>query len=176
MNKEDWKNLTPKEQWDVVVAMRGPDCHNSEPIKWLTTAVLRSAMKDTIRVGGTINDDLKVVVVPSNWSNYSLYADQVKEVCKPPSSISGQPLLSMSALFYPGHFFQHVIEAAQILDVDQLYVDKKVWFKAFSSANYVTSIVESLLEGISKQPTLHPDPLIKILSDHLTFLRQQRGY
>ena len=141
MNKTEWKELTPKQQWDVLVAMRGPDCHNSEPVKWVTTAVLRATMAEVMRVGGTINDDLKMVVVPANYHSSQPYAvakDDKAALEKIP------PHLRVNL----SHFFQHVLEAAEVLNLPMLVVPAEIWCRAYEGANHTVQVMGKLVEGM----------------------------
>ena len=168
MNKEEWKDLTPKEQWDVLVAMRGPDCHNPDVVKWLTVAVLRAAMSQTIRVGGMINNDLKAVVVPSNYNSSGPYLSQYKSGM---DGGTGPANLSPQALFYPGHFYQHVMEAASILGIPVILIKKEDWISAMlSSTHNVVGILEKLVESAKGHPHL------PILSSHLHYLKTRGGW
>ena len=116
MTKTKWVELTPKQQWDVLVSLRGPDCQHSESIKWLTTAVIRWAMHSILRVGGTINSTLPGVIIPFD---YMTLETQI-------SAGQGKSVLSWS----PAHFFQHVEEAAQILGIPVYTVPPDVYIKA----------------------------------------------
>lgn len=95
ISKEAWEALSGKAKWDVMSAMRGPDLGNSqaETIKWLSTAVLRSRMSAAIRVGGMVNDDLCGVIMPP--------------------ALSPSPYIP----WWSAHFFAHVKDAANWLDV-----------------------------------------------------------
>lgn len=116
MTKTAWAELTPKAQWDIQVAMRGPDCQNSEGIKWLTTGVIRWAMHTVMRVGGSLNEDLKIILVPNDC--YTLD----KEI----RAKTEDKTLSWS----PAHFFQHVIEAAHWLGITAVPIPNEVYLQA----------------------------------------------
>lgn len=107
MTKEEWKGLSKKQQWDVLVSLRGPDIKGSETLKHFTTGVIRKAMSNLIRVGGQLSD-LGFVVVPTPGMN----------------------------VFYGGggpirvdldHFALHTYEAAEILGVPIVCVPGDVW-------------------------------------------------
>lgn len=112
ITKTFWEELSDKQKWDVFVALRGPDVSDSEGIKWLTTAVIRGVMSKVIRVGGTVNRDLNLVVVPSFWSS------------KPPSKgLTPEKDIKGAVLFSGNHFFTHIGEAAMHLGIPAVGVD-----------------------------------------------------
>lgn len=115
MTKEKWKELTGKEQWDCIVALRGPDCQNPRTIKWFSTAVIRGAMSSIMRVGGDVNEDLKTVFIP--W-NGLLEAEQAA------MRGGGQSPLLTSCL---SHWTQHVAEAASVLGLKTVYIPFQEW-------------------------------------------------
>ena len=119
MTKTQWAELTGKEQWDVLVALRGPDCQRSEGIKWFSTSVLRMAMHTVMRVGGTLNPDLHLIVVPADWWGLE------RELNPKGSSNHG---LGWS----PGHFFGHVVEAAQVLKIPVIEIDNTVYVRGIA--------------------------------------------
>lgn len=94
INKTTWEALSPKEKWDVMSALRGPDLHPSWMVKYFSTSVIRHAMSKVIRVGGLVNDAIGVVFIPTGASCSLI-----------PSN------------FDAGHFFTHVTEAARILKI-----------------------------------------------------------
>lgn len=108
MTKQEWKSLTKKQQWDVLVALRGPDITNSEVIKSFTTGVIRKAMSHLIRVGGQLSD-LGFVVLPSPGSHVFY------------GMLTGPIRVDLD------HFALHTYEAADILGVPILVVPNKVW-------------------------------------------------
>lgn len=174
MNKTEWKELTPKQQWDILVAMRGPDCHNSEPIKWLTTAVLRSSMSEVMRVGGTINEDLKMVVVPANWSAHSLL--KLVEPINPSTKEALEKIAPPHGFFYPGHFFQHILEAASILGLPSLMVGTTLWQDAFKEGNHYINLLGKLVEGLKKanidnKYPAYPKELVSMLEAHFNHIK-----
>ena len=129
MTKTQWAELTGKQQWDVMVALRGPDCQHSENIKWVTTSVIRWALHTIMRVGGTLNDDLRVVVVPASGG---LGLD------KP---IRDQMSKDRVRSWSPSHFFQHVDEAAQVLGIPTHWVDGEVYLRAMREPQILHTIV-----------------------------------
>lgn len=118
MTKENWKLLSKKQQWDILVALRGPDIRNSEVIKNFTTGVIRRAMSTVIRVGGQLSD-LNFVAVPSGT------------VFK---GLTGGPLqIDLD------HFCLHTREAAENLGVPVLYVSVSVWEQMVLAHNRTAS-------------------------------------
>lgn len=116
MTQEQWASLTEKQQWDIKVALRGPDTHPSENIKWLSTAVLRWHLHKIMRVGGTLNEDLKMIYVPAG--------------------LAGPEPLGRTFNFNPGHFFQHVLEAAQACAIPVVLVDPPKYWEAMKKEHY----------------------------------------
>lgn len=124
MTKETWKELSPKQQWDIQVALRGPDCQDSECMKWFTTAVIRGQMSPIQRVGGTVNEDLKLVIVPQEWGS--------SQVIYPPTTTREVREVIRAHLLRIGtwnshHFFEHIITAATHMGLPVGYVDTQVW-------------------------------------------------
>lgn len=119
MNIQKWGGLTQKQQWDIIVAMRGPDCGNSEMIKWFSTGVIRYHMSPIMRVGGTVNDRLNCVVVPDGWNTGIL-----------PKGVKRDEKSAPFTYWNASHFFQHVIEAAELLELPVVYVQQEEWNKA----------------------------------------------
>jgi hypothetical protein len=139
MTKSKWADLTPKQQWDTLVAMRGPDAHSSEPIKWFTTAVIRGAMRSVMRVGGTVNSDCNLIIVPSKWGR----TRSGEKSTIPPiwQGVNWQ------------HFFQHVYEAAEVLDIPRCdYPDPK-WWEIMGKAIYGNQLYlpVTLAKGIERE-------------------------
>lgn len=143
MTKEGWKDLAPKQQWDIQVALRGPDCNDSEGLKWFTTAVIRGQMSKVMRVGGTINEDLNLIIVPQEWSSSSSLIfepglpAEVKQIIKAHVKLG---------LWNAHHFYEHVITAASHLGVPIGYVETLPWQKvalqhpAIAAKAYLTSL------------------------------------
>lgn len=108
MTKPEWDELSGKQRWDCLVALRGPDIKRSESVKAITTAVIRHYMSPIMRVGGQVSD-LGFVVLPSG------------RVFKKP--------VTTTASVWPDldHFLGHVTEAAEILSIPIVYVPPEVW-------------------------------------------------
>lgn len=109
MTKEEFEGLSGKAQWDVKVALRGPDVKRSNTAKWFTTSVIRHKVSNIMRVGGTVNDHLNLIIIPDN-----------------PGAIRTGELLGWDA----SHFINHIIEAAQILSIRCIPIPTKVWVDA----------------------------------------------
>lgn len=107
MTKEEWKGLSKKAQWDVLVSLRGPDIKGSETLKHFTTGVIRKAMSNLIRVGGQLSD-LGFVVVPTPGMNVFY-------------GVGGPVRVDLD------HFALHTYEAAEILGVPIVCVPGDVW-------------------------------------------------
>ena len=103
MTKSGWADLSDKAQWDIKVALRGPDANFPETLKWFTTSVIRGQVREVFRVGGLVNADLNLVVLP--------YGSLEEE----DSSYPPQPFR-----WNYDHFFTHVQEAAFHLGVPKL--------------------------------------------------------
>lgn len=119
MTKGAWAELNGKQQWDVMVAMRGPDTNHSELIKWVSTSVIRWAMHSVMRVGGTLNEDLKLIIVPTD--PHSLDRDSQAKV----GGVVGA--------WNSAHFFQHVIEAAYVLGITVCPIPNEVYLAGLAN-------------------------------------------
>lgn len=113
LSKSKWEKLSEKAQWDIKVALRGPDSNYGETVKWFTASVIRGQMSDIFRVGGLVNLDLQLVVLPYGRS------DKVDRV------FSG---LERYGWNYQ-HFCDHVRTAAEWLDIPILSVESDLWHK-----------------------------------------------
>src|SRR3990167_7782282 len=117
MTREEWDQLSDKAQWDIKVAMRGPDSNYGEVLKWYTTAVIRGQVRYAFRVGGLYNTDLKLVVVPAGAR-----AREEKSL---------KPFEKAGAVAWNWHHFtDHIITAARWLNVPRLYVTHDIWHAA----------------------------------------------
>lgn len=140
MTKEQWdKELTPKQRWDVLVAMRGPDCHNSDPVKWFTSSVIRDHMSKVIRVGGLVNTyHLDWILVPYGLGNkWAEKGDKIPRMM----------------WWDHSHFFNHVTEAAQVLGLRVIYVPGEIWLEAITgsdSYNYPVKLIPQILLKLNK--------------------------
>jgi hypothetical protein len=160
MTKEGWKELSPKQQWDIQVALRGPDCPNSEGLKWFTTAVIRGVMQPVMRVGGTINEDLKLIIAPQDWGSSSLtfphsIPKEVREVIR--------ANLHEMALWNSHHFFEHVLTAAGHLEIPIAYVSNEVWREGVKE--HVTFAAERFYQDLVTNGT--SETLLKEFTRHM---------
>lgn len=132
MTKTQWAKLTDKQQWDIIVALRGPDSNYGETLKWFTTSVIRGQMAPVMRVGGTVNKDLKLVVLP------------IGSHSKP----SIQTAFSGSEAWNYGHFVEHIQEAAYNLGLEVLYLFSDDWHRIMRGR----SIIEAMKEILETAP------------------------
>jgi len=70
MTQDHWKALTPKQKWDILVALRGPDLvgFQGSKLKWMTSAVIRGHMWSLVKpTGGSamVNSDLPGPILPT---------------------------------------------------------------------------------------------------------------
>ena len=153
MTKTQWANLSPKQQWDCLVALRGPDCYHSEKIKWFTTSVIRGQMGEIMRVGGLVNNEMKLVILPH-------------DLCIPnPIVVKDHPL---QFGWCGDHFFTHTYEAAINLGIPILLVNSTLWMKLAQTSFHkmITELVEwceknkvlkgSIKEEMEKLMVLYP--------------------
>ena len=150
MTKTQWAELCGKQQWDVLVSLRGPDCRHSENIKWFTTAVIRWAMHTVMRVGGTLNPDLKMIVV-SSTPDVSVYGAGISSVMR----------------WDPVHFFNHVYTAAQVLEIPVYTIPSGIYMLAVAEPSHPHLAVLKMYEGLSKLPHSPYLALVKELERHL---------
>lgn len=94
LTKAEWKGMSGKAQWDVISALRGPDLSNSGTIKWFTTSVIRGKLREVMRVGGQVNEDLNLIILPGTFSS---------------------PIVA--GLFDAEHFLTHISTAASWLSI-----------------------------------------------------------
>lgn len=133
LTKPIWDSLNDKAQWDIKAALRGPDCYNSEPIKWFTTAVIRWACKNFFRVGGLVNHEINFVVLPIGVVTVNLF--------------SGKESWNYH------HFIQHTSEAASWLDIPIVYVTIDSWLRAVltqSNAECAKVLLSGAVESSTK--------------------------
>lgn len=155
ITKAQWDALSEKEKWDVLVALRGPDCHNSENIKYYTTAVIRATVQKIMRVGGTVNQDLKIVLVP-HWG-------------------PGLRKLIPSWRDLPyawnyRHFFEHIEGASHVLGIPMLLIDASQWFDAIEKgSNYIDSGIR-MFKSLTPAESATPEglELARFLERYLT--------
>lgn len=145
MTPDQWKQLTPKQQWDVTVALRGPDVSGGDAIKWLTSSVIRGHMEPIMRVGGLINRDLNLVVLPKQQGGY----------------------IAQSLWDY-NHFSEHIREAASVLDIPIAVVSFPWWFNLVNPHMDVRTAIKSVLGEWERMPNQASTDAIAELKRHLT--------
>lgn len=139
LSPSTWKVLSGKQQWDCVVALRGPDVAQSATLKWLTTSIIRHKLSDVMRVGGLINPDLRMIILPDGGRFYPAYKGRV-------------PIYLRSDL---NHFFQHVREAACILGIPYITLPGAVYARCLEAPFLNTLVVELAKEvGIEEKTEL----------------------
>lgn len=111
ITKERWNELSEKAQWDIKVALRGPDSYYGETLKWFTTSVIRGAVRDVFRVGGTVNSKLNLVILPYQTHSYE----------------------ANRKAWNAGHFIEHITLAAEWIGIPILYVPEKLWHEVMGS-------------------------------------------
>lgn len=197
LSREEWDKFTPKMQWDVKVALRGPDLAMSDTTKWFTTSVIRGKMRDVSRVGGLINDDLNLILIPSSLSsgrsrpNPPVIIDEQATATggwKRHKLIEGHQnhdscawceyveklieYLDSTPRFDGGHFFQHVAEAADILSIPRAFIPSDVWLRA-QRTGHTRAGLEYLSYLKSLPPSEGMDDMRKELKRHLKpFIRE----
>ena len=132
MTKSTFSRLSEKAQWDLKVALRGPDSCYGETLKWFTTSVIRGQMADVFRVGGTVNGDLKLVILPSGH---------------PGEEIQQAYAIAGTLAWNYAHFIDHVRTAAEWLDVPVLKVDADLWHTAMRGHNVKVAGAKILAAG-----------------------------
>ena len=150
MNKDQWASLNPKQQWDCLVALRGPDCYDSDRIKWFTTAVIRGQMASIIRVGGLVNTEFKLVILPEGL-------------------VIHNPTLPLEKSYIfrwcADHFFVHTYEAASHLGVPILYISGDMWLK-LAQSSFHKMIPELILHCETYRYTEQLEVLKEIMKWH----------
>lgn len=134
---DEWNSLSPKAKWDTIVALRGPDMPNSEAIKWFSTSVIRGRLRDCMRVGGAINPDLNLVIVPSSPLEWG---DVLQETRR---ELRGR-------LWDYGHFFQHIEEAAMWIGIPVLKLSS--YWPSIESGGGIRVASERFLRELIEAP------------------------
>lgn len=101
LTAEQWAAFDGKARWDVLCAMRGPD-HEHAILKWHTTAVLRAKMREVIRVGGMINYNQSLILIPAGAPKRGHFLSHVQAaahwlgipMCVVPPALSKWPAVS----------------------------------------------------------------------------------
>ena len=106
--------------------MRGPDSYYGETLKWFTTGVLRGQVRKVFRVGGTVNSDLHIVILPDDWGTQS-YKDRTS--------------------WNAAHFIEHIQEAASWLKVPVLVIPSKIWHEALGTGLNIQKAAKLILKN-----------------------------
>ncbi|MGE3341558.1 MAG: hypothetical protein AB7J46_06715 [Candidatus Altimarinota bacterium] len=154
LTTERWNELSDKARWDIFAAMRGPDSFYGETLKWFTTAVIRGRVRRVYRVGGTVNQKLKLVVLPDQRGcGISSY------------SASGKTAWNAS------HFVEHIEQAAAWLGVPVLWIPEQLWHEVMNGGGRKTA-AEKILKYFDENPKdYHPSKELEILRKHLECLK-----
>jgi hypothetical protein len=137
----EWNKLSEKAQWDIKVALRGPDTYRAETMKWFTTGVIRGRCRKAFRVGGSVNPDLKLVVLPDGY----------------------QKTKDAPNAWNSGHFLDHIQTAAAWLNVPVLFVPMDAWY----AATQIDSIRIAGAELVKAAASTSDPELIAELKRHL---------
>ena len=143
-----WDAFSEKAQWDIKVALRGPDSCYGETLKWFTTSVLRGFCSEVFRVGGTVNPDLKLVVLPAG----SMSEEQ---------SLAYQQAGALGWNF--SHFTEHIRTAADWLELPVLRIEAVVWHEVMKGRHWSQSGQEILAAAKAwkeKKPEAETDQVI----------------
>ena len=143
LTPSQWRSLPDKGKWDIQVALRGPDSYYGEALKWYTTGVIRGHVRNVMRVGGTVNTDLRLVVCPLDRTG--------KKVTD-----------SWNA----GHFLDHIIAAATWLGLPVLYIPTQRWHEIMQG-NHSSTAGKEILEEARRLGETSQKPLINELRRHL---------
>ena len=148
MIKAEWDVLSAKAQWDIKVALRGPDSYYGETLKWYTTSVVRGQIRHVFRVGGTINKSLAAIITP-------------KRGCFPEAD---------PTTWNHHHFIEHVRLAAVHLRIPDMRISSDLWHKAMQSpCTWMAArmIMEEYEEEDPSSIKIKKKVLITMLQDHM---------
>lgn len=153
VTKPEFESLPGKMRWDILVALRGPDCCHSDAIKWFTVAPIRARVGGALREGGSYlsNPDLGLVVIGSR----DLYS----------STISRTP--SASLRFDAEHFLCHVSAAAQSIGLPIFRLPAPDWMLAASTFLRPLDLGREFLRLAENFPTYNNPSLLVELKRHL---------
>jgi hypothetical protein len=124
ISKTTWDALPGKGKWDSVVALRGPDLKGSDLVKMFTTSVVRHRLSGVMRVGGLVSH-VGCVIVPS-------------------------AALYKTDKFDDQHYFQHVREAANWLEIPIAMSDAATYKAALDSGS-VHAAADIFLRAIKEE-------------------------
>lgn len=134
MTKTGFARLSEKAQWDIKVALRGPDSNYGETLKWFTTSVIRGQMQEVFRVGGLVNDDLKLIVIPGGSTKGEGKVNKIYAEVGPYG-------------WNYSHFLDHVRVAAGYLEVPELRIETDFWHKVMQERSAGEAIKSILTEA-----------------------------
>jgi hypothetical protein len=117
ITQEKWDKMNEKAKWDTIAALRGPDCRHSDVIKWFATSVIRGCLSGVMRVGGLVNKDLSLVVIPTG-------------------DLPRQDNPSHPHQWDYNHYFQHVGEAATWLGLPVVRIGAKEYLEYVNGGLY----------------------------------------
>lgn len=185
ITQKEWDALSPKQKWDSIVGLRGPDVSPSDVIKWFTTSVIRARLSGVMRVGGQVNQDLNLVIIPSG----SLIARKTGWGSMPPSYLS--KIASTVPHDHPiddckgcaalrsdldrqhemprwdhTHWAQHLLEAAQELSIPYAMIPGRDWWKAIQGGG-TASAAKHLLPLLMEDWPDQARELDRHINEHL---------
>ena len=110
---EHWQAISPKQRWDVVTALRGPDLVGSRGtlLKFITSAVIRHTVRAVVKPkgGSALMNSVSVIMLPVGMK---------------------------AAPFAVDHFLGHIQDAADILDLPRCYVTGEVFNKVVAEFHH----------------------------------------
>lgn len=139
----DWDAFGEKAQWDIKVALRGPDSNYGETLKWFTTSVIRGHCSQWFRVGGLVNKDLKLVILPSG----SVDEDE-------------KPAFRTRTAWNYQHFCDHVMTAANWLGLPTMYIEAAVWHKVMRKESALQA-GQAILAAVEKWSQADVEPFTR---------------
>ena len=142
ITRAQWESLNDKAKWDIKVALRGPDSYYGETLKWFTTSVIRGHVRKVFRVGGTVNKDLNLVILPDNDSDRTATKEK----------------------WNASHFTGHITSAAEWLNIPILHIPAKEWHTIMKS-NSISSAASAIISLFTEDD--EDSPNIKELQRHL---------
>lgn len=151
MTKEKWDDLSDKARWDIMVAMRGPDLHSSDVVKWFSTSVLRGQMKDVYRVGGLVNSYLSFIILPSDST------------------------IVEGAYFDSQHFCEHVQTAANWMGVGVMKIKSSTYREGVNLGHALRCAKHITPDLLNRLTLLGRDDMVKDWTQHVERL-EVRGW
>ena len=158
MTSEQWAGLHEKARWDIVVALRGPDCYFGETVKWFTSAVIRRQVEEIFHSHGLVNSDLNLVVLPRGDLPEVFYSADWKK--------------TRTGAWNYDHFCSHIQSAAQWLNLPVLSVEAAVWYEAMqikSASKAGARILLAAKEWKEKMTRVEQDTLPSRYDPYTTF-------